>query len=177
VFPDRIGFRFDVVFFDSLDSNRLKSAVADVQRDLRDLNAARSQPIEKRGRKVQAGGGRRYRASLASKDSLIAVGVEAIFFIPFDVGRQRRAADAIGDVVEVAVGFEANYPAAEIHPFHDFSGEFSAGELDARARQQRSSRLDQRLPDERLESTYKKHFDVPAQHGIAARSCSDSSAD
>ena len=79
---------------DPIDANRLERAIADVERDLDDLDAACGERREQRRTHVQPRRGRRHGAALAGEHGLIpAPIVEAIR--PFDVRRQRHVADRI----------------------------------------------------------------------------------
>src|SRR2546427_20314 len=108
-------------------------------------------------------------ATFAREHSLIALGVEAVFFVALDVRRQRRAADAIDDFVKVTRGFKSNHSAAVLAPFDHFSSEFAPGEFNSRARQQGSAGSNQRFPYQRFLAAHKKDLDAPAQHRIASR--------
>jgi hypothetical protein len=89
---------------------------------------------------------------------LVALCVEPILFVAFDVRRKRRAPDPVDDFIEVAVRFESHYSSAALSPMKHFGSEFASRKLDPRARQQDSTRLNQRLPNERLYTTNQKNF-------------------
>jgi hypothetical protein len=141
-----------------------------VQGEFGRFDPARCALIEKLPREVQSGGGRGDGASLAREHSLIALGVEAIFFVSFDVWRQWGPAYAVDDLVKVAVDFEANHSAARLPPVEHFGRKLSTRELDSRAREQRSSRTHQRFPNEWLDSADQKDLDASAGDRLASRS-------
>src|ERR1041384_1060389 len=136
LFTNRIGFSFDAMVFDAVDSNRLKRPVAYVKSDLCCLDSSGLQTMQQLRGEVQPGSRRSHGAALARENGLIAIGIEAIFFVALDVGRKRRAPYAIDDLVEVAGCFKPNDPTTKVSPFENLSGEFSSSELNTRARQQ-----------------------------------------
>jgi hypothetical protein len=163
--------------FDPFDAYWLKRSVADMKGDLGDFDSCCAQAVEQLGSEVQPRGRSRYCAAFAREHSLISLGVETIFFVPFDVRRKRRAADTIDDFVEVARRFEAHYAAAAFAPLDHFSGELAACELDSPARRQSSSRLDQGFPNQRFDAAHEKDFDAPSEYRFASRSHAQPPAD
>jgi hypothetical protein len=158
------------VLFDSFNSDGLKRAVAYVQRDLNDLYAVRSQTIQQRGSEVQPGSRGSYSSALARIHGLIAHAVKPVFSGPLDVRRERRAAYAINDLVEIAARLESNYATALFAPLDYFGSERAARKLYARACQHRFTGANKRFPDERLYLSYEKHFDARAGTGLTRRS-------
>jgi hypothetical protein len=166
-----------VVVFHPFDSDRLKRTVADVEGDLGGFDAARGASLEKRRREVQTCCGCGDGTPLAREHRLITLGVEAVLFVAFYVWRQRCAANAIDDLVKVAIGFEANHAAARLAPVENFGGEFAPRELDPRAGQQSLPRANKRFPNKRLDSADEKDLYAPAEYRCASGGHADPPAD
>jgi hypothetical protein len=159
-----------MMIFDSLDSHRLKRPVTDVQGDLDDFDAAIAEAIQQLRGEVQASGRGRYCATFAREDGLIPLGIQSVFFVSFDIRRQRGAADPIYDFVEVARCLEADDSAPPFAPLDHFSRKLASGELNAGTRHQRSSRLYKCFPYEWFDAADKKDLDAPAEHRLTSRS-------
>jgi hypothetical protein len=97
---DLIRLGVYLVIFQTLGANRLKGAKSHIESDLRDFDSAIPQQAQNPGREMQAGGGRRNRASLPSKHGLVALTVGRLVFT-LDVGRQRYVAEARESLIEV----------------------------------------------------------------------------
>ena len=64
-----------------LDIDRFEGALADVQRDLRLLNAARGQTLQQFGREVQSGGRCGDRPGVAREYGLVALAVQGVALV------------------------------------------------------------------------------------------------
>ncbi len=89
------------MFAEVFDPHRLEGAGAHVQRDIREVHAFRSQPVEQRLVEVQAGRGRGHGARLFRVHRLITLFVEFVGRV-LDVRRQRQAAVRFDQVEHVA---------------------------------------------------------------------------
>ena len=89
-----VMLRLDAMIFHAIDANGLERSVADMQRHGGALDAAGRQRVEQLRRKVQAGGGRRNRASRSRVDGLIAIAIGG-HIRALDVRRQRNVTDRI----------------------------------------------------------------------------------
>src|SRR5438094_149598 len=89
---DRVALRLETVILDTLDADRLKRAIADVQGDLGERDAARLQRGNQRLAEVQACGRRGDRSTVVREQRLIAIMVIRPI-VALDVRRQRHVTD------------------------------------------------------------------------------------
>src|ERR1700761_3720130 len=98
------------------DSNRLKSAETNVQRDAGEFNAVSSECCENLRSEVQSGRRCGGRSRLPRVDGLIAFAILwriGLVLVAMNVRRQRHVADAFDDGNEVGRGREAESALAE----------------------------------------------------------------
>ena len=117
-FVDLIALRLEPVILDPFGPDRLERAVADVQRDLGDADAATRERRRERRAEVQARRRRGDRSARAREDRLIPLAVLAAI-VALDVRRQRHVADRVDGFVErrAVVGPQADDAAAVKSPF------------------------------------------------------------
>jgi len=113
------------------DADGLEGAKANVQGEIRDLDAAGAEGGEDLGGEVEAGGGRGGGAGMARVDGLISLavlrGVGLGGLAAMDVGGKRHVADAGERGVEVVDRGEAQGALAEGAGGEDFGGEEGLG--------------------------------------------------
>ena len=146
---DLVVLRLESMIFDAIDADRLKRAVADVQRDLDQLDAARLERHHQCRREVQSGGRRRHRTARAREDGLVAVAVGGAV-VPLDVRRQRHVTDRVDRRRDrgAIFGPETHAAPPEELPLEDFAMERRRSfEHHPRSRFQFLPRVHQRLPN------------------------------
>src|SRR4051812_6182845 len=116
----------ELVIFDPLSMDRLKRSQPDVQRDLRDLNAAFFDLRQDLRREVQARGRSGDRAALARVDGLVTVAVGGRI-VAGDVRRKRHVTELLDLGKKVGNGIEEERPLAEFAAGNDLGGESMAG--------------------------------------------------
>src|SRR4051812_38875730 len=112
----------ELVIFDPLSMDRLKRSQPDVQRDLRDLNAAFFDLRQDLRREVQAGGRSGDRAALARVDGLVTVAIEGRI-LAGDVRWKRHVTELLDLGKKVGNGIKAERPLAEFAAADDFGDE------------------------------------------------------
>src|SRR5262249_29499524 len=96
---DLVPFFLDAVVLDTIDADRLKGTVADVQRDRRELDAACAQRRQALVRQVKTGRRRRNRAARRREQGLIPFAIlRAIGSL--DIGRQWHVTERVDRFVD-----------------------------------------------------------------------------
>jgi hypothetical protein len=148
LFPDLVRLLLHRVILDAVHSHRLERAVADVQRDLRDLDAARHQRRQQRGREMQPCCRRRHRPALARVHRLIPIAIR-VPVVTLDVRRQRHVANRVDRIGHrrAILGPQPNQPASEVVAFQHLAVKrTNPFEHDLRPGLQFLPRVHQRLP-------------------------------
>src|SRR5580704_16926953 len=135
----------NLVLVDLLFVDGLECAQADIQRDRGHLDASLPQPLQNRGGKMQAGGGRRHGSWMIGENRLVTLAVRRLVFAR-DVRRQRNVAEPLDRFGNVALCREANAPQPIFATADDFGGEFPISEVDALPNPNLSSWANQGLP-------------------------------
>src|SRR5688572_14744734 len=170
---DLVRFRIDDVLFDALDAHGLERAVADVERDGRALDPARSQVVEHLRREVESRRRRRDRAAVGGEDGLVPIAVGRLIGT-LDVGRQRNVPERIDERVDAGRGIFGPQPdaAASEEPLLEHLGDQRAGlagEPDDRAGLEFLAGMHQRIALDRFTRGRRRQRQQQALDGAATR--------
>ena len=156
---DAVVLLVHLVLLDVVDAHGAEGAEADVQGDEAEVDAHLAQFLHLLFGEVQAGGRGGGGALLAVVDGLIAL---LVLEFLVDVGRQRRLAEAVEDLLEDAVVVELDDAAAEVGVLGHRARELIA-EADDIAGLGLLAGLDERLPMVRVEAAQEEDLDLAAR--------------
>ena len=156
---DAVVLLVHLVLLDVVDADGAEGAEADVQGDEAEVDAHLAQLLHLLFGEVQAGGRGGGGALLAVVDGLVAL---LVLEFLVDVGRQRRLAEAVEDLLEDTVIVELDDAAAKVGVLGDGARELRA-EADDVARLGFLAGLDERLPVIGVEAAQEEDFDFAAR--------------
>ena len=156
---DAVVLLVHLVLLDVVDADGAEGAEADMQGDEAEVDAHLAQLLHLLFGEVQAGGRGGGGALFAVVDGLVAL---LVLEFLVDVGRQRRLAEAVEDLLEDAVVVELDDAAAEVGVFGDGARELRA-EADDVAGLGFLAGLDERLPVIGIEAAQEEDFDFAAR--------------
>jgi hypothetical protein len=116
--------------FDGFRPYGLKGAVADVKSELHHAYAAVFEGAKKLACEVESRGGSRHRATFASINGLVALAIVPLEIVPsaFDVRRERSAAHALENLVEISLVPELHRSLAELGDSGDARSQLAIAE-------------------------------------------------
>ena len=168
---DRLGrrrrdlgdLRLEPVLLDLGRADRPEGPGAHVEGHAMDLDTRRAQALEQRRGEVQPGSGRGHRALRRRVDRLVALAVLRLGrVVPLDIGRQRRQAVALEQLVDRPRRLDLDHARAQGAVLEHRGARRAAPPADARAEAAALPRAHQRLPALAVERAEHQELHRPA---------------